>query len=294
MRTSLRGALTSIAIAIAATGALADDTDGRRDDPKAKKLPTPLPQAHAHNDYEHRRPLLDALDHGFSSVEADIFLVKGKLLVAHDFIRLRPERTLEKLYLDPLLARVRRHGGGVYPSQKRAGDRGAKPAEFTLLIDIKDNGEKTYAALHALLASKYAEMLTTVRDGKVQKKAVTIVISGNRPRRLIAGQKVRYAGVDGRLSDLDSKEPAHLLPLISDRWSSHFKWRGNGEIPAVELAKLRDVVRKSHGKGRRVRFWATPEKIAVWAVLRDNGVDLINTDDLAGLEKFLRSGVRRF
>jgi len=38
--------------------------------------------AHAHNDYQHERPLLDALAHGFQSVEADVFLVEGKLLVA--------------------------------------------------------------------------------------------------------------------------------------------------------------------------------------------------------------------
>ena len=44
----------------------------------------PLAQAHAHNDYEHPRPLLDALDHGFTSVEADVWLVDGELLVAHD------------------------------------------------------------------------------------------------------------------------------------------------------------------------------------------------------------------
>src|SRR5436190_1820266 len=37
-----------------------------------------LPNAHAHNDYLHTRPLLDALDQGFCSVEADIHLVNGK------------------------------------------------------------------------------------------------------------------------------------------------------------------------------------------------------------------------
>src|SRR5688500_5242918 len=42
--------------------------------------PRVLPHAHAHNDYLHDRPLLDALDHGFNSVEADIFLVDGQLL----------------------------------------------------------------------------------------------------------------------------------------------------------------------------------------------------------------------
>ena len=45
-----------------------------------KKPVAPLARAHAHNDYLHERPLLDALDHGFTSVEADIFLVDGKLL----------------------------------------------------------------------------------------------------------------------------------------------------------------------------------------------------------------------
>ncbi len=45
--------------------------------------PTPLARAHAHNDYRHHRPLLDALAHGFTSVEADVFLVDDQLLVAH-------------------------------------------------------------------------------------------------------------------------------------------------------------------------------------------------------------------
>ena len=68
--------------------------------------PKPLERAHAHNDYEHARPLLDALDQGFCSVEADIFLKDGQLLVAHTVLDLKPERTLQKLYLDPLRQRT--------------------------------------------------------------------------------------------------------------------------------------------------------------------------------------------
>src|SRR5690349_20625285 len=44
--------------------------------------PNPLVQVHAHNDYEHPHPLFDALAQGFCSVEADIHLVNGHLLVA--------------------------------------------------------------------------------------------------------------------------------------------------------------------------------------------------------------------
>src|SRR5256885_2951300 len=53
---------------------------------------------HAHNDYEHPHPLFDALDAGARSVEADVFLVNGKLLVAHSWVDVRPERSLQSLY----------------------------------------------------------------------------------------------------------------------------------------------------------------------------------------------------
>ena len=76
--------------------------------------PQPQPQAHAHNDYEHDRPLLDALSHGFCSVEADVFAIDGELRVAHDRIDTRPGKTLQKLYLDPLRERVQKNGGRVY------------------------------------------------------------------------------------------------------------------------------------------------------------------------------------
>src|SRR5438876_12079434 len=76
--------------------------------------PTPLIHAHAHNDYEHPRPLFDALDCGFCSIEADVYLIDGQLVVAHDVDKAVSSRTLEKLYLKPLRDRVQHHGGRVY------------------------------------------------------------------------------------------------------------------------------------------------------------------------------------
>ena len=64
----------------------------------------PLVRAHAHNDYYHKRPLLDALASGFCSVEADVFLKDDTLLVGHFRFELRKVRSLEALYLKPLAA----------------------------------------------------------------------------------------------------------------------------------------------------------------------------------------------
>jgi glycerophosphoryl diester phosphodiesterase len=252
------------------------------DTPKTR----PLIRAHAHNDYNHERPLLDALSFGFCSVEADVFLVDGELLVGHSRSELHTERTLESLYLDPLLERVRQNGGQVF----------ADGPFFTLLVDIKTNAEETYVTLDGIL-EKYEEMLTTFEKGNIQRKAVTVVISGNRAWERIAADFTRYAGVDGRLSDLSSNRSVHLMPLISDRWGLKFTWRGQGPMPDEERAELRRIVEEAHRNGRRVRFWATPdrpspERTALWSELLAAGVDHIGTDDLEGLKTFLLSPAR--
>ncbi|WP_210503421.1 phosphatidylinositol-specific phospholipase C/glycerophosphodiester phosphodiesterase family protein [Nocardioides xinjiangensis] len=244
----------------------------------------PLPQAHAHNDYEHDRPLHDALSHGFTSVEADVWLVDGELLVSHDRQDVDASRTLESLYLDPLVERTRHEGGRVH-----RGDRGV----FQLLIDVKSEAGPTYAAVHEALA-EHRGILTTFRDGRVEQGAVTAVISGNRDLAAMQAQRVRYAGYDGRLGDLGSGVPASDLPLLSDNWTKHFSWLGVGPMPEAERARLHDLVDRAHAAGYRVRFWATPDaagpaRDALWDELLDAGVDHLNTDDLAGLEAFLRA-----
>lgn len=244
----------------------------------------PLARAHAHNDYEHPRPLHDALAHGFTSVEADIWLKDGALLVAHDEVDLRPERTLQALYLDPLRELAGSHRGSIYPTA----------APLTLLIDIKTDGETTYRALDEVLTA-YDDLLTTFRDGRVEPEAVTAIVSGNRPRATMQAQALRHAGYDGRMPDLGQGASATFMPLISDNWTKTFTWAGGGPMPADERAKLAGIVERAHADGQKVRFWATPDapgpaRDAVWRALVEAGVDHINTDDLAGLRAFLAGG----
>jgi len=237
--------------------------------------PVLLPQAHSHNDYYRENPLEDALSLGFCSVEADIYLIDGALLVAHDRDKVSPEKTLSAMYLQPLFARFQRFGS-VYP----------EAAPFQLLIDIKSEGEGTFTALQQELEA-FETMLTRFDAEKTIPGAVTVVISGNRAIDAILGAKPRLAGVDGRLSDLDGAYTAHQMPLISDNWTKHFRWRGKGEIPKAEGEKLRAIVAQTHAKGMRLRFWATPQRDDVWSTLHAAGVDVLNADDLQALHDVL-------
>jgi hypothetical protein len=191
----------------------------------------------------------------------------------------KPGLTLQALYLDPLRERVKTNGGRVF----------AGGPEFTLLVELKGDWQTSYPVLRDIL-KPYAPILTTFRDGETITNAIIVIITGHRAPEMFAGETVRYAALDGDLPDLESTRPATLVPWVSSEWSRTFKWRGVGPIPEPEKLKLKELVTKAHQQGRRVRFWGAPDQPVFWRVILDEGVDLINTDDLEGVREFLTAG----
>jgi len=243
----------------------------------AHAQPSPLDRAHAHNDYEHERPLLGALERGLGSVEVDIYLVNGALLVAHARDSVRADLTLESLYLEPLRAWVASHGGRVYPHRP----------PLTLLVDVKSHADSTYAVLDSVLRG-YDDLFTSWHGGAVTARPVVAVISGERPLVALPAQPDRWAALDGRLADLDTTHVTRAaMPLVSDDWKRVSAWRGGGPAPADLRRRLTALVRRAHAQGRRLRFWNTPDLPVVWRVLYDAGVDLLGADDLDALREFL-------
>ncbi len=239
---------------------------------------TPHPNAHSHNDYFRKHPVTDALAQGFGSIEADINLVDGRLLVAHDREHTSPEKTLEAMYLEPLRQRCRANGGQVY----RGGQN-----DFFLLIDIKADAEGTYAVLGPLLA-RYGDILTRSTPTNTTPGAVTAVLSGDRPDTTgFALRPERWCGLDGRLADLESNPPAHLVPWLSESWRPLFGELKDGKLTESDRLKLRKLTDRAHRQGRKVRFWGAPDRPAIWGEFRDGGVDLLNADDLPALAAFL-------
>lgn len=242
--------------------------------PRAHSQSPALPNAYAHNDYWHKRPLFDAIDNGFRNIEADIFLLNGKLIVAHLNPFWKDDRTLESLYFKPLLKLVR--DGKITTSRP-----------VMLMIDIKTSGEKTYQALQPLLI-KYKDFLTSFRNGRVYPGAVTVVISGNKPVDQVCRQKKRLAFIDKDLARINEQASARTVyPVASCKYSALVTWNGEGDMPLRERSNLMSYVDRAHEQGMKVRLWASPENESVWRALLNCGVDLINTDKLVELRNFL-------
>ncbi len=94
-----------------------------------------------------------------------------------------------------------------------------------------------------------------------------VIVSGNRPVETMSKQTSRLAFLDGRMNDWKRSRMLILVPLVSDQWSSHFKWRGRGEMPADEVTKLKDCA-KTHAQKRKLRFWGAPDNVEHGSNLR--------------------------
>ncbi len=241
----------------------------------------PILSGHSHNDYRRPKPLWDAIENGFISIEVDIHLANGCLLVGHDEKDLRDDQTLKSLYLNPLREYILRHDGWLYPNKH----------QLILFIDIKSDAQPTFEVLSGVLA-QYSDIVTAYYNNKVEEKAIKVIISGNRPRETMIKERVRFATYDGRLSDLNEVNPSNFILVISDNWEDHFSWRGDGTISDIDREKLIRIVQTVHEKGYRIRFWKVPSnsrsvRKAAWDELLSAGVDLVNTDHLEEYRDFL-------
>jgi len=224
-------------------------------------------------------PCTRALELGLGSIEADIYPVDGELRIGHERWQLRPGRTLQSMYLEPLRAAVASKGRLRSDGQP-----------LVLLVDIKADGAEAYRQLRDVLAS-YRTMLTRFVDGRIEPGAVTILLSGNRAKNLVAADNDRLCALDGRFDDFDATPlpPTSLVPWVSGSWRTISDWTGSDQLMADELQRVKALVTKAHSQGRAIRFWGAPDRKEAWGSFFDLGVDYICSDQPKQAAKWLRS-----
>ena len=232
--------------------------------------------AHSHNDYLQEIPFWEAYYASFGSIEADVFPVKGKLLVAHTEKELDPERTLETLYLNNISKQIKQNKGNIYPEADK---------KLQLLIDIK-NDYKT--ALKILTASlkKYPEI--TICPG------IKIVITGGRPQPEDFKNYPDYLYFDGDLDKNYTEDQLKRIGIFSADLKDLVSWNGKGIPRDEETEKIKDAVEKAHRQQKRIRFYGAPDFPNAWVNLMNLNVDFINTDHIPDLKKFLNTVPKNF
>ncbi|MFM9908475.1 MAG: hypothetical protein ACKVOW_03965 [Chitinophagaceae bacterium] len=229
---------------------------------------------HAHNDYAKPNPLFDALQKNCYSIEADVFLIKGNLLVAHTYKEARRNKTLSSLYIEPIIKLFKNNKGAISADSTY---------KTSLVIDIKDNGTEVLKELISIF-----EPLRFYFDRSVNPAAVQVIVSGDRGPIAAWKDFPSYIYFDGRPFEEYDQPALDKIAMISD---NYFKYLSKSNIG--DITKLKMVVEKAHSFMKPVRFWGSPDQESVWNLLRISGADIINTDKPADCRAFLDSNIQK-
>jgi alkaline phosphatase len=237
----------------------------------AQPLHYTVANTHSHNDYEQAAPFWAAWQQRFGSIEADIWLVGGKVLIGHDTTEIKSGRTLEEYYVRPLAACIEKNHGHPYADSSR---------RLQILIDVKADSVATLAALIALL-DKYPVL--------EHCPSLTWVISGNRPDPSQYNSYPPFIAFDGVLHNSYTPAALSRITMMSDDLRHYTRWDSRTGIPATGLDSLRQAIRHGHDLHLPVRLWDAPDFPAAWRQLMDLQVDYLNTDHIADLAAYLNS-----
>lgn len=254
---------------------------------------------HSHNDYWRPLPFWSALSNGAISVEADVWLYNTTLHVGHEESALTNSRTFTSLYIDPILSVLERQNPSSPfltegPTHNGVYDTSGTQTLY-LFVDLKTDGPTTFPhVVRALEPLRAGGWLTTFNGTGVTPGAVTVIGTGNTPLNQVQGVSPRDYFFDGPLPDLGttfSNITADVSPIASTDFAAVFGEVRNQTFNSTQMAILEAQVAEAHGKGIGVRYWDQPgwpvgTRNAVWRILWDAGVDLLNVDDLEGASNF--------
>lgn len=229
---------------------------------------------HSHNDYAQERPFWGAYEAGADSIEADVYLVDGDLLVAHTRKELKKENTLRRLYLEPLREVMRKNGG-------RARADG-KPLQ--LMVDIKSGKPALDRLLEIIEHEGFRDCFDIVKN----PSATRLMVTGDHSKveDFLAYPEYVFFDVPPtrQLADGQYKR----VPLVSQCASAYTRWR-SGAMNEADKEKIRNAVQQAHAKGAKFRLWAYPDNPEAWRLAMELGLDYINTDRPADVAAFLRN-----
>lgn len=219
---------------------------------------------HSHNDYAQRVPFYQAYAQQVSSIEADVFLHDGQLLVGHDVEDLRADMTFEALYVEPIVTLFARNGGRAFRDSDQT---------LQLMVELKSETDPTLRAVAALLG-RWPEVF----DPEVNPAAVRVAVTGRVPAPEAFDRYPRFLGFDGAWDADYTPEQLERIALISTNFRDFSQWNGKGTIIPDEKERLEQVIDRAHEQGKPVRFWNAPEGTTVYYTFYDMGIDYINTD----------------
>ena len=267
-------------------------------DSSADVVPNPC---HSHNDYLQKVPLYDALAAGCTGIEADAWLQDDNLLIGHEEDLLSEDKTLQSLYIDPLVEILTYQNDPSSNPQDGNGD-GAPVGIFNtdpktsvvLMIDIKSDGGTTFGAVQSALEPLRSKGWLTHWDGTdVIPGPITVVGSGDTPFDSIAANETyRDIFFDAPLDKLsgDDEYTTDNSYYASAGFDDAIGQTFLGSLNSDQEGKIKDQIKAANDKGLKARYWDTPtwpvfQRDHIWNVIMCAGAERLSMDDMTAVKE---------
>jgi hypothetical protein len=255
-----------------------------------------LPIGHSHNDYLQKRPLYEAIELGFGSIEIDICLTgKKELKVAHIPWFLAGKKDIDELYFTPIAKMI---------EEKDPRFNYSKEFPLNLLIDFKKNADSTYKYLK-LVFIKYSKYITQYYKGKVIYKGPLVInITGNQPWNALMKDSVTYCLMDGPIwltdssidhkgfSDIDTSRLKYMGRVAND-WQSLMAFKKHFKSEDEFCSSVKANLQQYHDHGLTTRFHGVPNNEKAWMIIAKCGAHWFNVDKLQRFSGFYNNYIRK-
>lgn len=256
---------------------------------------TPIP-CHSHNDYWRSIPLFEALAAGCTGVEADIWLNdkagSEDLLVGHSLRSLRNDRTLQSLYIKPIITILEyQNNFSTAPEEgikKFNGVFQSSPNTIlTLLLDFKSDGVKLWPSANQQLEALRSKNWLTYWSNSTRKinwRPIIVVATGNAPfDLLVSNNTYRDVFYDAPLNDISNPKydstNSYYASASMGTLGKIWLWR----FSSIKLGKIKTQIAAANKKTLKARYWDTPSwpvsfREYIWGILVENEVGVLNVD----------------
>ena len=230
------------------------------------------------------------------------------------------DRTFASLYVDPLVKILENQNPSheFYNGTSHGVFDEHDKQTLTFFVDLKTNGIETWPwVMKQVQPLRDRGWLSFVENNKVHKRPITLVGSGKASFDLLmANSTYRDAFFDAPLDQLleednikekssssssstrdlgegrsgtlpDTKFNTTNSYYASARFSAIVGKISRSRLSSKQMKIIRDHTESAHKRGLKARFWDLPAwplglRNHIWNVLVEEGIDLLNVDNLGG------------
>jgi hypothetical protein len=231
-----------------------------------------IDRAISKDDHKRKSPLTEALGVNLAGVSIKVKVGKDGLIKCDG-------KLFEDAYLKPLQKRAIENNGWIYPN---------RPDEFFLIAEVDGDSLIAYQALEKLFEI-YNGMLSSYVDGKRNKKAVKLVLTGDIPRSKILGSSNKYCTIDEPIQKIDSRYDGNSISVSTLNFKKQFNWDGTQNMPNMQYHSFISYLKNARKAGHLSFITNIPQNANAWGIMLEAGADFLEIEDFDAFTVFWKN-----